>query len=102
MTELANWIKSFNYSRNTFISDNPAFDFQWMSYYFALQGTPNPFGHSGRSIGDFFAGANGDWRDQTSWKKLRRTTHTHHPVDDCMGNVEALEAIAKKFNIKIA
>lgn len=102
MKDLADWLKSFNYNRNQFISDNPAFDFQWMSYYFALNEMPNPFGHSGRRIGDFFAGANGNWRDQTSWKKLRRTTHTHNPVDDAMGNVEALEAISKKFNIKIA
>ena len=101
MSELGSWLKSFNYSRNQFISDNPAFDFQWMSYYFALNEMSNPFGHSGRRIGDFFAGANGNWRDSTSWKKLRVTTHTHNPVDDCMGNVEALEAIGKKYGIKI-
>lgn len=101
MRNLRDWLKSFG-NRSVFISDNPAFDFQWMSYYFALNDMENPFGFSGRRIGDFFAGANGNWRDATSWKKLRRTTHTHHPVDDAQGNAEALEAIGKKFNIKIA
>ena len=42
MKGLADWLKSFGYSRNQFISDNPAFDFQWMSYYFALHAMPNP------------------------------------------------------------
>jgi hypothetical protein len=26
----------------------------------------------------------------SGWKKLRTTKHTHHPVDDAMGNAEAL------------
>jgi hypothetical protein len=28
------------------------------------------------------------------WKQLRRTRHTHNPVDDALGNVEALITMA--------
>jgi hypothetical protein len=48
--------------RPVFVSDNPAFDFQWINHGFwhALRG--NPFGHSGRRIGDYYAGLVGDFR----------------------------------------
>jgi hypothetical protein len=35
-----------------------------------------------------------------AWKHLRRTTHTHHPVDDAKGNAEALLAM-KEMGLKI-
>jgi hypothetical protein len=36
-----------------------------------------------------------------SFKHLRKTTHTHHPVDDAKGNAEALLAIVRNFGVKI-
>ncbi len=53
----------------------------------------NPFGHSARRIGDFYAGLVGDFTDASSWKKLRVTVHDHNPVHDAMGNLEAFERI---------
>ena len=32
-------------------------------------------------------------KDHTSWKKFRKTKHTHNPVDDAKGNAEALKHI---------
>ena len=34
-----------------------------------------------------------------NFKHLRRTRHTHHPVDDARGNAEAL--LAKEMGLKI-
>ena len=56
-------------------------------------GNGNPFGHSARRIGDLFAGFSRDVTKGSAWKRLRKTKHTHHPVDDARGNVEALLAM---------
>jgi len=37
------------------------------------------------------------------WKHLRKTSHTHHPVDDAKGNAEALlkmKEMGLKINLK--
>ena len=73
-----------------FVSDNPAYDFQWINFYFWRYFGENPFGHSGRRIADFYAGLMGDFRSTQKWKRLRRTKHDHHPVHDALGNAEAL------------
>jgi len=39
-----------------FVSDNPAYDFQLINFYFWRYIGENPFGHSGRRIADFYAG----------------------------------------------
>lgn len=74
-----------------FVSDNPAFDWQFVNYYFHYFQGANPFGHSARRIGDIFAGMKFDSRAQ--WKQLRKTRHDHNPVNDAKGNVEALLAM---------
>lgn len=74
-----------------FVSDNPAFDWQWINYYFHHLIGKNPFGWSARRIGDYYAGLAGNFRNATKWKKWRITKHTHFPVDDAMGNAEAFQ-----------
>lgn len=76
-----------------FVSDNVAYDWQFINYYFHLFLSENPFGHSGRRISDFYAGLRGDWRKTQDWKRWRKTKHDHNPVNDAMGNVEAFERI---------
>jgi hypothetical protein len=34
-----------------------------------------------------------------SFKHLRKTPHTHHPVDDAKGNAEALLAMIQEFGL---
>lgn len=94
------WLKQVGgKERPIFVSDNPAYDWQWVAGMFDKAGIPNPFGHSGRRISDFWAGLQNNWGDTQTWKKYRQTTHDHNPVNDAMGNVEAfqkLKEIAKR------
>lgn len=83
------------YSRPIFVSDNPAYDWQFINFYFWKHLDRNPFGHSARRIGDFYAGLCGDFRKTQEWKSLRKTKHDHNPVNDAMGNVEAFERMLK-------
>lgn len=76
-----------------FVSDNPAYDWQWINFYFWKYFNANPFGHSARRIGDFYAGLVGNFKQASKWKRLRVTPHDHNPVNDAMGNVEAFERI---------
>jgi hypothetical protein len=95
--DFGKWIEEVvaNSGRPTFVSDNPAFDWQWINHGFWEHLGKNPFGHSARRIGDFYAGLVGDWKQQSTWKSLRQTRHDHNPVNDVLGNVEAVERMLK-------
>lgn len=97
---LIEWVHNFGDGNGTFVSDNPAFDWQWMSYGFDEAGFANPFGMSARRIGDLAAGFSGNWRKTSAWKAWRRTKHTHNPVDDAMGNAEAFETLLHRNDQK--
>lgn len=99
MQEFKNWLSEVD-TKPIFISDNPAFDWQWINYYFHAFIGENPFGFSARRIGDLYAGLMKDSRKSNEWKRLRRTKHTHNPVDDAMGNAEALIEM-RKLGLKI-
>ena len=91
------WLTEVNgASKPTFVSDNPAFDWQFVNYYFHRYLGRNPMGFSARRIGDLYAGMLGDASKASEWKSLRRTAHTHHPVDDARGNAEALLVMADR------
>jgi hypothetical protein len=92
-TEFLKWLHGLEPEgkRLTMVSDNPAFDWQWVNDGFLRTLGANPFGFSARRIGDFYAGLVGDFRRATDWKAFRRTPHDHHPVHDARGNVEAFE-----------
>jgi hypothetical protein len=93
MLNFKNWIESVNSNgRPTFVSDNLAYDWQFINYYFHYFTGSNPFGFSGRRIGDLYAGLVKN--TFSKWKHLRKTSHTHHPVDDAKGNAEAILAIS--------
>ena len=89
------WLDGLGEGRPVFVSDNPAFDFQWINHGFWHALGDNPFGHSGRRIGDYYAGLTGDFRRAQDWKRFRVTPHDHNPVNDAMGNVEAFETIQR-------
>ena len=86
----AAWLQQFD-GRPIFVSDNPAYDWQWVNYEFHRLLGYNPFGHSARRIGDFYAGLKGDFWSTQTWKQYRVTTHDHNPVHDALGNVEAFK-----------
>ncbi len=89
MDDLAAWVSSNTSEKAVLVSDNPAFDFPWVNYYCCLFGLKNPFGHSGRRIGDLWSGMVKRMGDR-GWKKLRKTALDHNPVHDAMGVAEAL------------
>jgi hypothetical protein len=88
MERFAAWIREVSKGRPVFCSDNLAFDWQFINYYFHAYLGQNPFGWSGRRIGDLYCGMVKD--GYASWKHLRRTPHDHDPVNDARGNAEVL------------
>jgi len=90
------WLKELN-DQVVLVSDNPAYDWQWMNHYFYKYIGSNPFGFSARRIGDIHSGLCKDYKAATSWKKYRKTKHTHDPVDDAKGNAEAILVFNEKF-----
>jgi len=85
------WVRENTKGRALFISDNNGFDWQFINWYFHHFTGANPFGHSSTNLGSLYKGL---VRDVTqNFKHLRKTRHTHHPVDDAKGNAEALLAM---------
>ena len=100
MENFAAWLAEHTKGRPVFVSDNVAFDWQFINYYFHRFLGQNPFGFSGRRIGDLYAGLVKDASKATEWKKYRVTSHSHNPVDDAKGNAEALKKF-KELGLKI-
>lgn len=98
MKNFARWIKENSVGNPIFISDNNGYDFSFINYYFYKYYGSNPFGWSSRRIGDIYCGMKMDVREP--WKQLRKTKHTHSPVDDAMGNAEAILEM-QKMGLKI-
>ncbi|MFK7822400.1 MAG: exonuclease domain-containing protein [Planctomycetaceae bacterium] len=88
MTKFAQWVRENTDGRPQFISDNNGFDWQFINWYFHHFCGENPFGHSSTNLGSLYKGLVGDVFQ--NFKHLRKTKHTHHPVDDAIGNAEAL------------
>lgn len=91
MERFAQWVERTSKGRPVFVSDNLAYDWMFVNWYFYETIGRNPFGWSGRRIGDLYCGMVKD--GFARWKHLRRTEHTHDPVDDARGNAEALLAM---------
>ena len=88
MEQFATWINLNSNGRPFFISDNNGFDWQFINWYFHHFTGNNPFGHSSSNLGSLYKGFAKD--AFANFKHLRKTAHTHHPVDDAKGNAEAL------------
>ena len=82
-----------------FVSDNNGFDWQFINWYFHAFLGKNPFGHSSTNLGSLYKGLVKDM--SKNFKHLRRTRHTHHPVDDARGNAEALLHMRDAMGLKI-
>ena len=59
----------------------------------------NPFGFSSTNLSSLYKGLVGDMTK--NFKHLRKTRHTHHPVDDAKGNAEALLAMRDELGLSI-
>jgi hypothetical protein len=88
MKDFAAWLAAEGGQRLVFIADNNGFDWQFVNWYFHHFLGKNPFGYSSQNLGSLYKGLVKDTRK--TFKHLRKTRHTHHPVDDARGNAEAL------------
>ena len=99
MIDFAEWLKINSNEKPIFISDNNGFDWMFMCFYFHHFTRLNPFGHSSQNLGSLYKGLVKD--TSQNFKHLRKTKHTHNPVDDAKGNAEALLTIKKEYGLKI-
>lgn len=99
MINFDEWIKKICKSKPVFISDNNGFDWMFICWYFHHFIGSNPFGHSSYNLGSLYKGIVKDTFE--TFKHLRKTTHTHNPVDDAIGNAEALLILKSEYGLKI-
>jgi hypothetical protein len=99
MENFSDWIKTVVKEKLVFISDNNGFDWMFICWYFHHFTGSNPFGHSSQNLGSLFKGMVKDMFQ--NFKHLRKTKHTHNPVDDAIGNAEALLTLKKTQGLKI-
>ena len=99
MTRFNDWLKLNRKNSLVFISDNNGFDWQFINYYFHHFIGNNPFGYSSMNLGSLYKGLVKD--TSLNFKRLRKTKHTHNPVDDAVGNAEALLHMKKEMGLKI-
>jgi DNA polymerase III epsilon subunit-like protein len=97
MEEFAAWLREHAAGRTMFVSDNNGFDWQFINWYFHHFLGRNPFGFSSTNLGSLYKGMQKD--TSVNFKHLRKTKHTHDPVDDARGNAEALLAM-KEMGLK--
>lgn len=99
MRDFAAWVEQKSAGRPVFVSDNNGYDWQFMNWYFHHFTGTNPFGFSSMNLGSLYKGAVRDVFQ--NFKHLRRTPHTHHPVDDARGNAEAMLTFCRALEVKI-
>jgi DNA polymerase III epsilon subunit-like protein len=99
MQNFAEWLRGISRDRPMFISDNNGFDWQFINWYFHHFTGGNPFGFSSTNLGSLYKGLVKN--TAPNFKHLRRTKHTHHPVDDAKGNAEALLTMKEQMGLKI-
>lgn len=99
MAEFVRWTERVSKGRPRFISDNNGFDWQWINYYLHAFVGSNPFGHSSANLGSLYKGL--VKTDFENFKHLRETVHDHHPVNDAVGNAEALLHMKQEMGLKI-
>ena len=99
MQQFGDWIRSVSKGQPKFISDNNGFDWQFINWYFHHFLGGNPFGFSSTNLGSLYKGVVKDMH--VNFKHLRKTRHTHNPVDDARGNAEALLEIKEKLGLRI-
>ncbi len=99
MEDFRIWVQEHSSGQPIFISDNNGFDWMFICWYFHHFIGSNPFGYSSQNLGSLYKGLVKD--TFKSFKYLRQTKHTHHPVDDAKGNAEALLTLKTKYELKI-
>ncbi len=87
MQRFREWLATLD-KQPMFISDNNGFDWMFVCWYFHHFIGKNPLGHSSQNLGSLYKGLMKDVK--VTFKHLRKTKHTHDPLDDARGNAEAM------------
>jgi hypothetical protein len=98
MNRFSIWLKDNSSSRPMFISDNNGYDWQFINWYFHHFTGANPFGFSSTNLGSLYKGLVKD--TSKNFKHLRKTAHTHNPVDDAIGNAEAFIHMKQELSLR--
>ena len=98
MDRFAVWLTENCPSRPMFISDNNGYDWQFINWYFHHFTGTNPFGFSSTNLSSLYKGMVKD--TSKNFKHLRKTAHTHHPVDDAIGNAEAFLHMIQELSLR--
>jgi len=99
MERFKNWIEENVEGDAKLISDNNGYDWQFINWYLHHFTGSNPFGYSSTNLGSLYKGIVKNMGK--NFKHLRKTIHTHNPLDDAIGNAEALIEIKNKYDLKI-
>jgi hypothetical protein len=84
------------------ISDNVAFDWQFINYYLHVYAGENIFGWSGRRIGDLYGGMmRSAMTSDRHWKRMAKTTEDHSPLNNARGNAEVLVEFKRLLGLKV-
>ena len=98
MARFRDWLAKEAKGQPRFVSDNNGFDWQFVNWYFHHFLGRNPFGFSSTNLGSLYKGMVKDMGP--SFKHLRRTRHTHDPVDDAVGNAEAMLTMIGEMGLR--
>lgn len=100
MKEAYEWVMDNNKGKRAYLySDNNGYDAMFLSWYFHKFYGDNPFGWSSNNIKNLYQGLVRDCHK--NHKHLRKTKHTHNPVDDAKGNAEAILWMKNNKDLKI-
>ena len=101
MTNFKEWVLANTKGKAKFWADNNGFDYMFTHWYFEhfLGVRSDPFGWTSENINSWYKGCVRN--AHKNMKHLRKRKHTHNPVDDAVGNAEALLTMKEKFNLKI-
>ena len=91
MHRFDDWVRTVAPKRAVFVADNNGFDWSFINWYFHHFVGENPFGYSSINLNCLYKGMTNNMF--VSLKPLKKTPHTHHPLDDARGNAEAMLAM---------
>ena len=98
MQRFRDWLAALK-QQPIFVSDNNGFDWMFVCWYFHHFTGKNPFGFSSQNLGSLYKGLVKD--ASQNFKHLRKTRHTHDPVDDARGNAEAMLHLKDAMGLKV-
>lgn len=98
MMEFHDWLYGLGLRKMIFIADNNGFDWSFVNWYSHHFMGENPFGFSSQNLNSLYKGLTRD--SFASFKHLRRTSHDHDPLNDAMGNAEALIHMIQGMGLK--